>query len=148
MNNRKNKYRNGFKTLFIMLASITIISCGGGDDNSKKMPEEIAFEFVDAVYNKKDLELIKGHSTDKLAKLASHYRSIKSIQRHLMSLRLDAATIQITDVGGDFFRKSKKDTKVELHIRGEREGGIVADDRFLTLTWQDNRWKVAKVSKS
>lgn len=147
MNNITKSYPNIVKSIVILLATIGIISCGG-DDNSKKMPEEIAFEFVDAVYNKKDLELIKGHSTAKLEKLADHYRSIKSIQRHIMDLRLDSATIQVTDVGGDFFRKSKKDTKVELHIRGNWQGGIVADDRFLTLTWQDNRWRVAKINKS
>jgi len=147
VNNIQVSFKNLKKLLVIGLASFCVISCGG-DANSKKMPEEVAYEFIDAVYNKKDLKLIQSHSTSKLAKLAHHYRSIKSIQRHLLDLRLDAATIEITDVGGDFFRKSKKDTKIELHIRGKWQGGIVADDRFLVLTWQDNRWKVAKINKS
>jgi len=146
VNNLQFIYRNFLKSLIIVISSIAIISCG--DDNSKKMPEEVAFEFIEAVYNSKDLAAIKAHSTTKLTKLVTHYRSIKSIQRHIMDLRLDSATIQITDVGGDFFRKSKKDTKVELHIRGQWQGGLVADDRFITLTWEEKRWKVKKISKS
>jgi len=147
MNNNQFYLKDYSRIIMVLLASLAIISCGG-DEHSKKMPEEVAFEFIDAVYNKNDLTLIKSHATPKLAKLAIHYRSIKSIQRHMFDLRLDSATIQVTDVGGDFFRKSKKDMKVELHIRGKWQGGVVADDRFLLLTWHDNRWKVAKISKS
>lgn len=145
--NSKHNIKSVFVWLSIILGSVSLAGCGG-DTHSKKMPEEVAYEFLDAIYNKKDLKLIKIHSTDKVAKLADHYRSIKSIQRHLIDLRLNSATIQVSDVSGDFFRKSKKDTKVELHIRGEWEGGVVADDRFLTLKWQNNRWKVSKIDKS
>lgn len=128
-----------------ILITLTLASCG--NSASKKMPEEVAYEFVDAVYNSKDVTAITNTTTDKLTKLVTHYRSVNMIQRHIMDLRLDSATIQITDVGGDFFRKSKKDTKIELHIRGQWQGGLVADDRFLVMTWQDDRWKVAKIIK-
>ena len=70
------------------------------------------------------------------------------IQRHVMDLSLDSAKIKITDVGGDFFRKSRKDLTVELHISGKYNGGFVADDRFFLMTFEGNRWKVKRISKS
>jgi len=134
------------KTGIIAIFALTIAACG--DTQSKKMPEEVALEFVEAIYNSKDIETIKSNSVSKLAGLVDHYRSIKMIQRHVMELTLDSATIQVTEVGGDFFRKSKKDTKIELHIRGKYNGGLKADDRFLLMTWESNRWKVKRISKS
>lgn len=134
------------KATIIALFALTLVACG--DKESKKMPEEVAQEFVEAIYNSKDINEIKNNSVKRVAGLVDHYRSIKMIQRHVMELSLDSAKVQVTDVGGDFFRKSKKDTKVELHIRGLYQGGIVADDRFLTMTWESNRWKVKRISKS
>lgn len=133
------------KSTLIAVLALALVACG--DPESKKMPEEIAKEFVEAIYNAKDIKEIKENASTKLSGLVDHYRSIKMIQRHVMELSLDSATVQVTDVGGDFFRKSKKDTKVELHIRGKYQGGIVADDRFLLMTWESNRWKVKRVSK-
>lgn len=134
------------KTTLIALSSLLLLACGNPD--SKKLPEEVALEFVEAIYNSKDIDAIKKHSVSKVSGLVDHYRSNKMIQRHIMELSLDSATIQVTDVGGDFFRKSKKDLKVELHIRGQYQGGIKADDRFFTMTWQSDRWKVKRISKS
>lgn len=134
------------KAAIIALMALTLSACG--DEESKKMPEDVAQEFVEAIYNTKDIKAIKKNSVKRVVGLVDHYRSIKMIQRNLMELSLDSATVQVTDVGGDFFRKSKKDTRVELHIRGKYQGGIVADDRFLTMTWENNRWKVKKISKS
>ncbi|MGB0835615.1 MAG: hypothetical protein ACPGR2_13970 [Psychrobium sp.] len=134
------------KATLIALMALTLAACG--DEESKKMPEDVAQEFVEAIYNSKDINAIKKNSVKRVAGLVDHYRSIKMIQRNLMELSLDSATVQVTDVGGDFFRKSKKDTRVELHIRGKYQGGVVADDRFLTMTWENNRWKVKKISKS
>lgn len=133
------------KATIVIICSLMMAACG--DAESKKMPEEVAQEFVDAVYNSKDLETLKKHSVSKVSGLVDHYRSIKMIQRHVMELTLDSATVKVTDVGGDFFRKSKKDTKIELHIRGQYDGGLKADDRFLLMTWESNRWKVKRISK-
>lgn len=134
------------KTSIIAIIALMLLACG--DPESKKMPEEVAQEFVDAIYNSKDIDVIKKNSVSKISGLVDHYRSIKMIQRHVMELTLDSATVKISDVGGDFFRKSKKDTKIELHIRGKYDGGIKADDRFLLMTWESNRWKVKRISKS
>lgn len=134
------------KTSIIAIIALMLSACG--DPESKKMPEEVAQEFVDAIYNSKDIDIIKKNSVSKISGLVDHYRSIKMVQRHVMELTLDSATIKISDVGGDFFRKSKKDTKIELHIRGKYDGGIKADDRFLLMTWESNRWKVKRISKS
>ena len=134
------------KATIIALFALALSACGNNE--SKKMPEEVAQEFVKAIYNAKDIDDIKNNSVKKVAELVDHYRSIKMIQRHIMELSLDSATVQVSDVGGDFFRKSKKDTRVELHIRGKYQGGIVADDRFLLMTWENNRWKVKRISKS
>jgi len=146
--NIKTLMPNGktIKSGIIAIFAMTIAACG--DAESKKMPEEVAQEFVQAIYNTKDIDTIKKHSVSKVADIVDHYRSIKMIQRHVMELTLDSATVQITDVGGDFFRKSKKDTKIELHIRGKYNGGLKADDRFLLMTWESNRWKVKRISKS
>ncbi|MDP2560219.1 hypothetical protein [Psychrobium sp. 1_MG-2023] len=132
--------------LATLLLTFTLTGCGGAD--SKKLPEDVAEEFINAVYNTKDISVIKQHSSDKVLDLIEHYRTVKMIQRHLMDLTLDSAKIQVTDVGGDFFRKSKKDNKVEIHIRGDFQGNKKADDRFILMTWQDGRWKVKKVTKS
>jgi len=146
--NIKTLMPNGItiKTGIIAIFALTLAACG--DAESKKMPEEVAQEFVEAVYNTKNVETIKQNSVRKLADLVDHYRSIKMIQRNIMELSLDSATVSVSDVGGDFFRKSKKDTKIELHIRGQYNGGIKADDRFLLMTWESNRWKVKRISKS
>jgi uncharacterized lipoprotein YehR (DUF1307 family) len=146
--NIKNLMPNGItvKTSIIAIIALMLLACG--DPESKKMPEEVAQEFVDAIYNSKDIDVIKKNSVSKISGLVDHYRSIKMIQRHVMELTLDSATVKISDVGGDFFRKSKKDTKIELHIRGKYDGGIKADDRFLLMTWESNRWKVKRISKS
>ena len=110
------------------------------------MPEEVAQEFVEAIYNAKDIDEIKENSVKRVAGLVDHYRSIKMIQRHVMELSLDSATVQITDVGGDFFRKSKKDTRVELHIRGKYQGGVVADDRFLLRFRNSLHFQIGRAS--
>jgi len=146
MNNMQLFFKHSVTWLFFVGASLTLFGCG--DAASKKMPEEIAYEFVEAIYNQKDFKIIQSHASDKLTGLIGHYRTVNMIQRHVMDLRLDSATIKISDVGGDFFRKSKKNTKIELHIRGQWNGGLVADDRFLTMTWEGKRWKVLKISKS
>lgn len=119
-----------------------------GDPASKKMPEDVAQEFIEAIYNDKDLKVIKSLSTSKLKGIIGHYSSIKMIQRHIMDLSLNKATVEVTDVGGDFFRKSRKDLTVELHISGKYNGGFVADDRFFLMTYEDNRWKVKRIKKS
>lgn len=130
----------------IAISALVLTACGSPE--SKKLPEDVAHDFVNAIYNTKNIEVIKKNSVSKLAGLVDHYRSNKMIQRNIMTLSLDSATIKVNDVGGDFFRKSKKDVKVELHIRGKYQGGIKADDRFLTMTWESDRWKVKRISKS
>ena len=141
-----NKYLKILRKGLIVALAIGVTACG--DKESIMLPEQVAKEFVDAVYNQKDIKTIKSHSTKKIADIVGHYRSIKMIQRHVMDLSLNKATIEVSDVGGDFFRKTRKDLTVELHIRGKVNGGIVADDRFLLMTHQDGRWKVKRISKT
>lgn len=143
--NTKLSKRLSIKTSLIAISVLFLAACGSPE--SKKMPEEVAYDFVNAVYNTKNIDVIKKNSVSKLAGLVDHYRSNKMIQRNIMQLTLDTATIEVSDVGGDFFRKSKKDVKVEFHIRGKYQGGIKADDRFLTMTWQSDRWKVKRITK-
>ncbi|NRA62739.1 MAG: hypothetical protein HRU25_17965 [Psychrobium sp.] len=145
--NIKNKLMASrlIKLSIASLFGLMLSACG--DTDSKKMPEEVATDFINAIYNSKDIKTIKFNSSDKVQDLIKHYRSVKMIQRHVMDLSLDSANVEINDVGGDFFRKSKKDTKIEVHIRGKFDGGFKADDRILTMTWQDKRWKVKKISK-
>jgi len=143
---KNNKYIKILRNSLIVALAIGVTACA--DEESIMLPEQVAKEFVDAVYNKKSIKAIKAHSTKKISDIVSHYRSVKMVQRHVMNLSLDKATIEVSDVGGDFFRKTRKDLTVELHIRGKANGGIVADDRFLLMTHQDGRWKVKRVSKS
>jgi hypothetical protein len=143
---KNNKFIKILRKALIVALAVGVAACS--DEATKMLPEQVAKEFVEAVYNKKDIKSIKSHSTEKIADIVNHYRSIKMIQRHIMDLSLDKATIEVSDVGGDFFRKTRKDLKVELHISGKYNGGFVADDRFLLMTHEDGRWKVKRVSKS
>jgi len=130
----------------IIISALVLTACG---EEKIKLPEKAAEKFAKAVYNSQDIDEMKQHSNEKMATIIGHYRSIKMIQRNIMELSLEPqVTIEVKSVGGDFFRKSKKDTKVELHIRGNYEGGIKADDRFLLMTWVDGSWKVKRVTKS
>lgn len=135
-----------FRGALVAMLSIGLMACG--ETESKKLPEDVAKEFIEAIYNTKDIKAIGPLSTSKVSDIVNHYRSVKMIQRHVMDLSLDSAKIKITDVGGDFFRKSRKDLTVELHISGKYNGGFVADDRFFLMTFEGNRWKVKRISKS
>jgi len=129
----------------IIFSALILTACGA---EKVKLPEKAAEKFAKAVYNSHDIDEMKQHSNEKMTTLIGHYRSIKMIQRNIMELSLEPPVkIEVKSVGGDFFRKSKKDTKVELHIRGQYNGGIKADDRFLLMTWIDGSWKVKRVSK-
>lgn len=143
------KHNIVIKTLrWTVVAAIATLVMACGEQDSNKLPEQVAKEFVKAVYNDKDIKLIKSLSTDKISSIVDHYRSIKMIQRHVMDLSLDSAKIKVNQVGGDFFRKTRKDLTVELHINGKFNGGFVADDRFLLMTFNNGQWKVKKISKS
>ena len=131
---------------FVAIAFLTLTACG--EPASKKLPEQVATEFIKAIYNDNDLKTIKLLSTSKLKGIIGHYSSVKMIQRHVMDLSLDKANVEVTDVGGDFFRKSRKDLTVELHINGKYNGGFVADDRFLLMTFENGIWKVKRIKKS
>ena len=143
---KNNMFFKLIRNTLIAALALGLAACD--DNHSKKLPEQVAKEFVDAIYNTKDIKVIKSLSSSKISNIVNHYRSIKMIQRHVMDLSLDSAKIEVSDVGGDFFRQTRKDLTVELHISGKYDGGFVADDRFFLMTFEDKRWQVKRISKS
>lgn len=135
-----------FKRL-MTTALIMALLAGCGQQGDKKMPEDIAKEFLEAIYVSPNLEIAQSLAGDELAELLYHYRSMAMIQRHIIGLRLTTAEVFVRDVEVDFFRRSEKDTKVELHIRGDFEGDQRADDRFLTMTKIGDHWKVKDIKR-
>lgn len=146
---KNNIFLKKIRSTLIVVLALGLIACSESNEgNAIKLPERVAEEFVDAIYNSKDIKLIDSLSTSRVSEIVYHYRSIKMIQRHVMDLSLESAQITVTDVGGDFFRQTRKDLTVELHISGKYDGGFVADDRFFLMTFEDKRWQVKRISKS
>ena len=134
------------RILIAVTLLMTLLS-GCGDKSKVKMPEDVAKEFLEAIYVTGDLKTARQLSVKELSDLLYHYRSMSTIQRHVLGLRLTTADITVRDVEADFFRRSEKDVKVELHIRGDFEGDRRADDRFLLMTKDGRRWKVKRITK-
>lgn len=135
------------RRILVSLSLILLLLTGCSQKVEKKMPEEVAKEFLEAIYINKDLKAARLLSTQELSDLLYHYRSIAMIQRHILDFRLSTAEIFVRDVDADFFRRSEKDVEVELHIRGDFEGDRRADDLYLTVTKVGRHWRVKSIKR-
>ncbi len=135
---------------------ITALLVQGCDTNKKKgagkygmmdtnTPDFAAVAFFDYVYKEPKLNNAIAMSTPRMAKLLRHYRSNKSVQRHVFDLRYDEVVIQ-PDTGNAVGRTEfAKKAVVTLFFTGTLHGERIEDIRIVEMVRTDGKWLVDKI---
>lgn len=108
-------------------------------------PDFAAVAFFDHVYKEKNLNNAISMSTPRMAKLLRHYRSNRSVQRHVFDLPYDEVEIQ-PDTGNAVGRTEfAKTAVVTLFFTGTLHGDRIEDIRIVEMVRADGKWLVDKV---
>jgi hypothetical protein len=142
------------KTLFYLLLSLLIYSCGGDksvpgagkygmmDSNT---PQYAALQFFEHIYNDPTITQTLEYASPKMARLVQSYRINRNVQRHVLNMPFD--TVEITPSAGSAGRNEfAQKASVSLFFEGTLNGEKVKDLRRIKMVRINKKWKVDEVS--
>ncbi len=130
----------------LLCFSIFLVGCDqSSQDVAPKSPEAKAIEFLDSIYNKRDVKRAGTLADSGLRDLMNHYHISSSVQRHMLNLAMTDVKFEVDDVDIDFFRKFSKDVTVKVKLIGLKGGERWTDDRTLRLKKRGGKWVIVEI---
>ena len=131
----------------ILCLVIVITGCdqSSSSDIVPKSPEAKAIEFLDNIYNKRNVKQAIKLVNPRLKELMEHYHIASSVQRHMLNLAMNDVVFEVDDVDIDFFRKFSKDVTVKIKFIGLKGGENWVDDRTLRLKKRSDIWVIVDI---
>ncbi|WP_338049502.1 hypothetical protein [Parashewanella hymeniacidonis] len=129
----------------VLCLTIFIFGCDQSSSVSAKSPEAKSIEFLDNIYNKRDVKAAMTLVNPRLKDLLKHYHIASSVQRHMLNLPMTNVQFEVDDVDIDFFRKFSTDVKVKVKLLGLKGGEKWMDDRTLRLIKQQGQWVIVDI---
>ncbi|MEH8020950.1 MULTISPECIES: hypothetical protein [Rheinheimera] len=108
-------------------------------------PEYIASEFLNALYNERDLDKAKKLSTKEFAELMQSYGTVRQVSRTLVNASFDTVDIRVNRSGGNLREQYEDIAKIALLLTGIHDGKQIDELRTVELIKQNNRWVVSAV---
>ena len=138
---------SGITMRWILLCfSIFLFGCDQSSrDVAPKSPEAKAIEFLDNIYNKRNVKKASKLVNSRLKDLMNHYHIASSVQRHMLNLAMTNVKFEVDDVDIDFFRKFSKDVTVKIKLLGLKGGEKWMDDRTLRLKKRNGKWVIVEI---
>lgn len=134
--------------LIPLIFSLSLLGCK--DQIHEVEPEDVALQFFDAVYNKKDVSTARSLVDSKLVELIDHYQNISNIQRHIIGMTMPGQpviSVEVQNTTADFFRRFEKtEVTVEVRFSSEVDGKKYYDNRSITLVKNGiNSWIITEI---
>ena len=134
--------------LIPLIFSLSLLGCK--DQIHEVEPEDVALQFFDAVYNKKDVSTARSLVDSKLVELIDHYQNISNIQRHIVGMKMPGQpviSVEVQNTTADFFRRFEKtEVTVEVRFSSEVDGKKYYDNRSITLVKNGiNSWIITEI---
>ena len=123
-----------------------LFGCDQSSQNlAPKSPEAKAIEFLDNIYNKRDVKSASKLVDTRLQELMRHYHIASSVQRHMLNLAMTNVKLEVDDIDIDFFRKFSTDVTVKVKLLGLKGGEQWLDDRTLRLKKRNGNWVIVEI---
>lgn len=112
-------------------------------ENQSKMHAALSFYY--AIYREGDINKAKSFTTDRLAKLLTHYGSASAIQRYVLNRYFDSVEIEIDPTSFTQYLNRKNEQRVTLVFQGTYNGEQVKDRRDIVLVRDKEGWLVDQI---
>ena len=129
----------------MLCLAVFMFGCDHSSSVPPKSPEAKSIEFLDNIYNQRDVKKAATLVNPRLKELLKHYHIASSVQRHMLNLSMTKVQFEIDDVDIDFFRKFSTDVKVKVKLLGLKGGEKWIDDRTLRLKKQQGQWVIVDI---
>lgn len=140
-----------YKTLPFTIFLILFLSACGGKEKISEIdnPRLVAIAFFEAIYNEKDINKAASVCSPKLSRLLLHYKSSKSVARHLFNMSFEKVTdISPEDTGVKVRERFKGETIVTVYIEGIYNESKIKDvKRLLLIQNNDDQWVIDEILK-
>lgn len=141
-----------YKTLPLTFLLILFLSaCGAEKEEIKEIdnPKLVAIAFLEAIYNEKDINKAASVCSPKLARLLLHYKTSRSVARHLFNMSFEKVTdISPDDTGVKVRERFKDKAVVTVYIEGFYQESKIKDVKRLSLIQNDDGlWLIDEILK-
>ncbi|MCH1923657.1 hypothetical protein L9G74_04820 [Shewanella sp. C32] len=130
--------------LILLALSLTMLGCGDVQD-APMSPEDVARNFLTAIYVDRDVEQALPYVTPQIQKVMKSYHIAASVQRYMIGLSMTDVTLTVEDIDIDFFRKFSDETTVVIKMTGKKGGQDWIDDRSLRLKKTRQGWIISEI---
>lgn len=141
-----------YKTCSLALILMFFLTaCFGDKENIDEIdnPKLVAIAFFEAIYNEEDINKAASVCAPKLSRLLLHYRTPKSVARHMFNMSFDKVTdISPDDTGVKLRERFKDKAVVTVYIEGYYQESKIKNVKRLSLIQNDaGQWIIDEILK-
>ncbi|GAA6172936.1 hypothetical protein NBRC116592_26060 [Colwellia sp. KU-HH00111] len=133
-----------FALIFLLSA------CGSETKEISKIenPKLVAVAFFEAIYKENNINKAAAACSPKLSRLLLHYKTSKSVARHMFNMSFEEIIdIRPDDTGVKVRERFKDKAVVTVYLEGYYQGGKLKDVKRLSLIQKDNEWLIDEILK-
>jgi PBP1b-binding outer membrane lipoprotein LpoB len=140
MENLKKSY-----LIIILLFSVIFAGCNSDKSEAEVNEKKVAVAFFDAVYNSKDINIIRKLSSDNFKTEISQYKTAQHFSRRVLNMQFDSVKMETAAANTQILDDLNVQVTMTVLFTGQRNGSIFKDYKKIRLIKKDNTWLVDKL---
>jgi len=115
---------------------------------SDETPQYAAIVFMLTIYENEDLRETLTMTDERFGRTIQAYQTNKSVQRHVLNLRLNDVTVEPVSGGFAPITKYRKKATVDLKIIGTFDNDKIVDLKTVSMVKKSGDWLITGVSNT
>lgn len=127
----------------LLITFLLIFSTGCTEEEVKKPSDvDITVAFFDALYNKKDLNIVLLHSSESFKEEIQKYKTVGNVARRMFNLSFDSVSVNTQKSGAKVIDQFNEEVTMTVLLTGKRNERIFKEVKRIQLIKKNKIWLV------